>query len=107
MVTEDKRGRAAAVEVDHEGDQEDLQEAEERDRRHMELLAGPPGGSVGITRLSALQDSGVRATSGLTVCSPGTRARRSTGRRGWTTTPGSSGLGPVFLHTGGETKDVN
>ena len=79
MVTEDKRGRAAAVEVDHEGDQEDLQEAEERDRRHMELLAGLQGGSVGITRLSALQDSGVRATSGLTVCSPGTRARRPGG----------------------------
>ena len=95
------------AEEDHEEDQEDLQEAEDRDRRHMELLAGPQGASVGITRQSALLDSAARVTSGLTACSPGTRARRSMGRRGWTTTPGSSGLGPVCLHTGGETRDVN
>ena len=106
-VTEDRRDRAAVAEEDHKEDQEDLQEAEDRDRIRMELLAGPQGASVGITRQSALLDSGARATSGLTVCSPGTRARRSTGRRGWTTTPGSSGLGPVCRHTGGETRNVN
>ena len=41
MVTEDKRGRAAAVEVDHEGEQEDLQEAEDLHLQQVEALVVP------------------------------------------------------------------
>ena len=82
---------------------------EDQDRSLMELLEPLLAASVGITRLWALLGSGARVTLDLTACSLGTRGRRSTGRRAWTTTPGSSGLGPgpVFLRMAGGTRDIN
>ena len=83
--------------------------AEEQDRSLMELLEPLLAASVGITRLWALLGSGARVTLDLTACSLATRGRRSTGHQAWTTTPGSSGLGPgpVCPHTAGGTRDIN